>query len=51
MPLLRREAVRAGYAVSEQTLRRAIRRLGWRWKRPKYVLGRPDPDYTEKKPS
>lgn len=50
VPLLCREAARAGYHVSAQTLRRAIRRLGWRWKRPKYVLGRPDPDYAEKKP-
>lgn len=49
VPLLRREAVQAGYVVSGATLRRAIRRLGWRWKRPKYVLGRPDPAYTEKK--
>jgi len=51
VPLLQREAAQAGYAASAQTLRRAIRRLGWRWKRPKYVLGRPDPDYTQKKPS
>ena len=50
VPLLRREAAQAGYAVSAATLRRAIRRLGWRWKRPKYVLGRPDPAYAEKKP-
>lgn len=49
VPLLRRAAAQAGYAVSAQTLRRVIRRLGWRWKRPKYVLGRPDPDYAEKK--
>lgn len=51
VPLLQREAAGAGHAVSAQTLRRAIRRLGWRWKRPKYVLGRPDPDYAEKKPN
>lgn len=49
VPLLRREAAQAGYAVSAATLRRAIRRLGWRWKRPKYVLGRPDAAYAEKK--
>lgn len=49
VPLLRREAAQAGYAVSAATLRRAIRRLGWRWKRPEYVLGRPDPEYAEKK--
>ena len=49
VPLVCRAAVQAGYAVSAQTVRRAIRRLGWRWKRPKYVLGRPDPAYAEKK--
>jgi transposase len=48
-PLLHGEAQRAGYRVSEHTVRRAVRRLGWRWKRPKYVLGRPDPAYEEKK--
>ena len=49
VPLLRRAADQMGYTVSEQTMRRTIHRLGWRWKRPKYVLGRPDPAYTEKK--
>jgi transposase len=49
VPALQTEAIRVGYRVSSATLRRAIRRLGWRWKRPKYVLGRPDPDYAKKK--
>lgn len=49
VPLLHGEARNAGLAVSEATVRRAIRRLGWRWKRPKYVLGRPDPLYAQKK--
>jgi transposase len=49
VPLLHGEAQRAGIAVSERTVRRAVRRLGWRWKRPKYVLGRPDPAYAEKR--
>lgn len=49
VPLLHGEARDAGIAVSDTTVRRAIRRLGWRWKRPKYVLGRPDPQYAEKK--
>jgi transposase len=49
VPLLHGEARAAGIAVSERTVRRAVRRLGWRWKRPKYVLGRPDPAYAEKK--
>jgi transposase len=48
-PLLHGEVQRAGHRVSEHTVRRAVRRLGWRWKRPKYVLGRPDPAYEEKK--
>ena len=51
VPLLLRAAVQAGYVLSGRTLRRAIHRLGWRWKRPRYVLGRPDPDYTQKKSS
>ena len=39
----------AGYAVSPKTVRRALHRLGYRWKRPHYVLGRPDPAYAEKR--
>jgi transposase len=49
VPLLRTELALAGYSVGERTIRRALHRRGWRWKRPKYVLGRPDPDYAEKK--
>lgn len=49
VPLLHGEARAAGIAVSERTVRRTLHRLGWRWKRPKYVLGRPDPAYDEKK--
>ena len=49
VPLLRTELARAGYAVGERTIRRALHRLGYRWKRPRYVLGRPDPEYAEKK--
>lgn len=47
--LLRTELAAAGYAVGERTIRRAVHRLGYRWKRPQYVLGRPDPDYAEKR--
>lgn len=47
--LLHRHLTQAGYPMSQRTLRRALHRLGWRWKRPKYVLGRPDPAYAEKK--
>ena len=49
VPLLRTELAAAGYAVSAKTVRRALHRLGYRWKRPRYVLGRPDPDYDAKK--
>ena len=49
IPLLHGEARAVGLMVSDHTVRRAVRRLGWRWKRPKYVLGRPDAAYDEKK--
>ena len=49
VPLLRAELAAAGVAVSAKTVRRALHRLDYRWKRPKYVLGRPDPAYAEKK--
>lgn len=49
VPLLRAELAAAGLTVSERTIRRRLHRLGWRWKRPKYVLGRPDPLYLVKK--
>jgi transposase len=49
VPLLRTHLSRAGYELSEHTLRRTLHRLGWRWKRPRYELGRPDPAYEGKK--
>lgn len=49
VPLLRAELARAGVAVGERTIRRGLHRRGYRWKRPRYVLGRPDPAYTEKR--
>jgi transposase len=49
VPLLRTELAAAGYRVAPKTVRRALHRLGYRWKRPQYVLGRPDPAYAEKK--
>lgn len=48
VPLLHGELVRLGYRLSRRTVRRALHRLGYRWKRPRYVLGRPDPAYAEK---
>jgi transposase len=49
VPLLHTALAAAGYAVSARTVRRTLHRLGYRWKRPQYVLGRPDPDYDAKK--
>src|SRR5262245_17104230 len=49
VPLLQGELAQAGYALGERTIRRALHRLGYRWKRPQYVLGRPDPAYAEKR--
>ncbi len=49
VPLLLGELATQGWVVHEHTLRRMLKRLGYRWKRPQYVLGRPDPAYTEKK--
>jgi transposase len=49
VPLLRTELVAAGYGLSERTVRRSLHRLGYRWKRPKFVLGRPDPAYEAKR--
>lgn len=51
VPLLRAELAAAGRAPSDRTLRRVLHRLGYRWKRPKYVLGRPDPAYEAKRGS
>ena len=48
VPLLTTELERAGHPVSERTLRRVLHWLGWRWNRPKYLLGRPDPAYAAK---
>lgn len=49
VPLLLGELATQGWVVHEHTLRRTLKRLGYRWKRPQYVLGRPDPAYEAKK--
>jgi transposase len=49
VPLVQTELAARGYHASAQTIRRTLHRCGWRWKRPKFVLGRPDPAYEEKK--
>jgi transposase len=49
VPLLRGALARTGVSVGERTIRRALHRLGYRWKRPRSILGRPDPAYAEKR--
>ena len=51
VPLLRTELALAGYHVAARTIRRALHRLGYRWKRPRSLLGRPDPDDAEQRGS
>jgi transposase len=47
-PLLRAEVEReAGVRASGDTIRRGLRRLGYLWKRPRYVLA-PDPEREKK---
>src|SRR5260221_876231 len=48
-PLFGTELAQPGRPGAGRTVRRTLHRLGWRWKRPKYVLGRPNPAYAEKK--
>ena len=50
VPLLREHLRRVtGADVSEPTVRRQLRRLGYVWKRPRYVL-EPDPEREKKTP-
>ncbi len=49
VPLLRGELAQAGVTVGARTNRRALHRLGYRWKRPRSILGRPDADDAGKK--
>jgi len=49
VPLLQGALATQGTVVGERTIRRALHRLGYRWKRPRSILGRPDPDYAAKK--
>ncbi len=45
--LIEHVATHSGQRVSESTLRRQVRRLGYVWKRPRYVL-QPDPAREKK---
>jgi transposase len=47
--LLRHHLRRQGVEASEATIRRALRRLGYRWKRPRFVLARRDPHWRQAK--
>lgn len=49
VPLLQTALAKSGWHASHKTLRRTLHRLGWVWKRPRFVLGRPDPAYQVKK--
>jgi transposase len=50
VPLLRGEFDEGpGAPPSDETVRRALRRIGYRWKRPRYVL-EPDPERDKKTP-
>lgn len=49
VPLLQTELAKGGWRASGRTIRRTLHRLGWVWKRPRFVLGRPDPGYAAKK--
>jgi transposase len=49
VPLLRTELAAGGYAPRESTRRRTLHRLGYRWKRPTFVRGRPDPASAEQR--
>jgi transposase len=40
-----------GVSLSGPTLRRTLRSMGYRWKRPRYVLARKDPERAGKKGS
>jgi transposase len=48
VPLLQTALAKGGWRASARTIRRTLPRLGWVWKRPRSVLGRPDPDYPAK---
>jgi transposase len=49
VPLLHQHLRRLGLDGSEATVRRALRRLGRRWKRPRHVLSRRDPHWRQAK--
>jgi len=38
-----------GLSISDETLRRRLHALGYRWKRPRYIFTEPDPHRAQKK--
>src|SRR5262249_41585611 len=48
-PLLQHHLRQQGVEASGATIRRALRRLGYRWKRPRFVLSRRDPHWRQAK--
>jgi transposase len=48
-PLLVAHLRREGVEASDTTVRRALHRLGYRWKRPRFVLSRRDPHWRQAK--
>jgi transposase len=45
--LLQHHVQRQGVEASAATIRRALRRLGYRWKRPRFVLSRREPQWRQ----
>ena len=48
-PLLLAHLARQGVRASDTTVRRALHRLGYRWKRPRFVLSRRHPNWRQAK--
>jgi transposase len=48
-PLLLAHLARLGVAASDTTVRRALHALGYRWKRPRFVLTRRHPNWRQAK--
>jgi transposase len=48
-PLLLAHLRRQGVEASDTTVRRALHALGYRWKRPRFVLSRRDPHWRQAK--
>lgn len=49
VPLLRHHLQKQGIFLSERTIRRRLRSLGYVWKRPGYLLACPDPAWKAKR--